>query len=131
MTEPAPPGGWVHRLHKWPMLSPHEHEMRHPCRQLNDCDCWQGLSLFEQKIVRGNHDLFRLESKLQSDLLHRVDGGSVHIGLAGFTQSPIADWNPEAFEQALQRCRTANRGGSLDNFGDQPAAVQFHGSSRC
>src|SRR5208282_1971765 len=130
--EPAPPDGWVHRLNQWPMLSPYQNKMRHPCRQLNHSDCGQRLGLFEQKIVRGNHDLLGLESKLHSDLLHRVYRGSVHIGLAGFTQSPIAHRNSESFEQALQGCRSAIRGGGLDNFGNQPAAVvEFHGSSPC
>src|ERR1700728_1781909 len=129
--KPAPPGRWVHRLNQWPMPSPDEHKMRHPCRQFNDCDCRQGLGLLEQKIVRGNHDLLRLESKLHGDLLHRVDRGAVHIGLAGFPQSSIAHRNPESFEQALQRCRSAIRGGGLDNFGNQPAAVEFHGCSAC
>src|SRR5580658_7081212 len=130
-AEPAPPDRWVHCLNQWSMLPPHEHKMRHPCRQFNDCDCRQGLGLLEQKIVRGNHDLLRLESKLHGDLLHRVDRGSIHIGLAGFTQSSIAHRNPESFEQALQSCRSAIRGGGLDNFGNQPAAVEFHGCSAC
>ena len=104
--------------------------MRHPRRQFNDCDCRQGLGLFEQKIIRRNHDLLRFESKLHSDLLHRVDRGSVHIGLAGFAQSAIAHRNPESFEQALQSRWSAIRGGGLDHFGNQPAVVvEFHGFS--
>ena len=130
-AEPAPSSGWVHHLNKWTVLSPHQNKMRHPCRQFNDRDCRQGPGLFEQKIIRGNHDLLGLESKLHSDLLHGVDRGSVDICLAGFPQSPIAHRNAETFEQALQRCRAAIGSGGLDNFGNQPATVvEFHGRSK-
>src|ERR1700733_3523877 len=114
------------------MFSPQQNKMRSPSGQLNDRDCWQRVGLFEQKIIRGNHDLLGFEPKLHSDFLHRVDRGPIHIGLASFTQSPIVHWNCKSFKQAFQRCRSAIRGGGLDNFGNQPAAVlEVHGSSTC
>ena len=37
--------------------------------------------------------------------LQGVDGSAIDIGLAGFAQSTVADRNPKALQQRLERCR--------------------------
>ena len=64
---------------------------------------WQGAGVGQKDVVVWNQDLFGHNPKLICDVFDHVDRGAVHVGLAGFPQTPVTDWDMEAFKQAFQR----------------------------
>src|SRR5690606_20778597 len=75
------------------------------------------------------HRLRGVEAEAGGDVLQRVDGGAVDVGLARFAEPAVAGRDAVAFEQARQRRRAAVHGGGLDDLGREEA-TRVHGGYR-
>ena len=81
--------------------------MRRRIGLANNRQCRQVVAAVDSDMVLRDQDLLRLQPKLVSDALDRIDGRAVDVGLAGFAKSPIADRHVKAFEQTFQGRRPA------------------------
>jgi hypothetical protein len=77
-------------------------------------------------MVHGEHDLLRFDAEFVGDNFQRVDGGTVDIGLAGFTEASVVDVDAETFEEAFEGGGSAVHVGGLDHFGDEEAGAGVH-----
>jgi hypothetical protein len=109
-SEPAPSRSRIHDLKEATTLAPDDHEMGEVVGLADDHEGRQGSGLGQQQMVYRQHDLLSLEAELHGDLLHRVNGGPVHIRLAGLAETAIAYWDAKAFKEALERRRSAVHG---------------------
>src|SRR6266853_4390456 len=101
--EPTPPHNRIHHLYKTAVTTPHHHEMRKAARKPRDDQSWKQCSFGKEEMVHRRHNLFSVKAELDSEFFNRIDRGSIHVGLAGLTESAITDRDTEAFEEALQR----------------------------
>jgi hypothetical protein len=75
-----------------------------------------------EQMLHGQHHLLRVDTELIGDSLDGVDRRTIDIGLAGFAQPSITDWNAETFQQAFQRCGSAVHRRDLDDLGHKEFA---------
>jgi hypothetical protein len=113
---PAPSNGRIHNLHKAAVTTPDDEEVGVAGREPDHHNRGEGSGLGDQKMIDRHHHLLSLKSKLARDLFHGVDGGSIHIRLAGLSQTPVAHWNAKALEEAFKRRRTAVHGRCLHDL---------------
>jgi hypothetical protein len=109
-SEPAPSHRRIHDLKEATTLAPDDHEMREVIGLTDDHEGWQGAGLRQQQVVYRQHHLLSLKAELHGDLLHGVNGGPVHIGLAGFAQAAITYGDAKALQEAFERRWSAVHG---------------------
>jgi hypothetical protein len=101
--EPSPSHCRIHDLQEAPTLAPDDYEVGEIVGMTDDHERRQGSGLGQQQMVYRQHDLLSLKAELHGDLLHRVNGGPVHIRLAGLAETAIAYGDAKAFKEALER----------------------------
>ena len=83
--------------------------------------------LAHQHVIERDKNLLGSQAELLRHDFERVDRRAIDIRLTRFAKPAVARANVEAFEERLERRRTAVDGRRLDNFGnEEPAAVQRH-----
>src|SRR5580704_8517019 len=124
---PPPADRRIHNLQKAAEFPPRNHKVGDLPGAQNDGDRGQEIGFPKQQKIRGYHDLFRIETKLARDLLHRVNRSAVYVGLACFPQTTVTDIYFESPSQALQSGRPAVHRGSLYDFRNEYASpAQVH-----
>ncbi len=120
-AHPAPAHRRIHDFNPSPETAPHDDEVRDARRQHHDGDGGQRACFIYQHVIGGQHNLFGLEPELIGDFFDGVDGGAIHAGLAGLAQAAVVYRNTKAFQQRLERRRSAVHVGSLDHLRDDEA----------
>ena len=125
--EPTPPHSRIHHLYKTAVTTPHHHKMSKAARMPRDDQSRKQCGFGKEEMVNRRHDLFSVETKLNGEFFNRIDGGSIHVGLAGLTETTITDGDIEAFEEALQRGWPAVHCRCLYDFRRQETAARCGG----
>jgi hypothetical protein len=116
---PAPPHRRIHDLHAIARAAPQHDEVREAVRQAHHRDAGQG-GLVVGEVLDRHHHLLGVDAELARDVLERVDGRAVDVGLAGLAQAAVADGDAEPVEQRLERGRAAVHARGLDDLRDRP-----------
>ncbi|MEA2166661.1 MAG: hypothetical protein QOK37_4788 [Thermoanaerobaculia bacterium] len=114
-AHPSPSRCWIHDLKKRTDLAPDEDKVRVPRRQTRNDDGRQ-RGLIEREIVGRKHDLLRVEADFARNELDRVDRCAIESRLTRFAQTSVTDADAEAFEQRLERSRSAIDRGCLNRL---------------
>ena len=77
----------VHHLDPASHASPQQQEVLAGIRTLHHGDGRQLHRLLPANVVEGSHRLECRETEASRELLQRVDGRAVHLGLTGLTQT--------------------------------------------
>src|ERR1051326_2276408 len=73
-------------------------------------------------MVHGHQHLLGVQPKLHGNGFEHVNGGPIHIGLAGFTQAAVAHRQAIALEEAGERRWTAVHSRGLYHLGGEQVA---------
>lgn len=122
-ARPAAARGRVHHLNEAPVPAPHHDEVRRPIGMARNDERGQCIRFSMQQVIDGEHHLLGIQSQLLRHLFHRVDGGPIHVGLAGFAQTTVTHGDAEALAQAFERGRAAVHHRGLHHLGREKPAL--------